>query len=128
MVRRWFPILPGRWALVRDLKGPQEPRAYCSTRRSDRARDFMMAWRKRWTSEMTCAASQAPLGVATPRPWADPGHRVPFPRLRGRYTLRTLLPHALYPHRPLPVQPTAWYVNSHATFVELSSTLAILAP
>ena len=47
------PVLPLRWVLVRDPKGPHAPRAYFSTNPSGRARDIVVAFIKRWTIETT---------------------------------------------------------------------------
>ena len=73
------PVLPVRWVLVRDPAGKLAPRAYFSPCPSDRARDIVTGFMKRWTIETTLEESRAHLGLDTPRPAAFalwPGSRM----------------------------------------------------
>lgn len=112
------PVLPVRWGLTRDPQGQRAPRAYFSTRPSDRASDIVAAFIKRWTLETTFEESHAHLGFETQRQWADQAIERTTPCLLGLYSVVTLLAHALYPHGQLPVYTTAWYAKSQATFAD----------
>jgi hypothetical protein len=113
------PVLPVRWVLVRDPAGQLDPRAYFSTRPSDRPWEVVQAFVKRWTIETTFEESRAHLGVETQRQWADRAIERTTPCLFGLYSVVALLAHALHPDGKIPVQRTAWYVNSHATFADV---------
>jgi hypothetical protein len=112
------PVLPLRWVLVRDPKGHYEPRAYFSTTESDRARDIVVAFIKRWSIETTFEESRAHLGLETQRQWSDLAIERTTPCLLSLYAIVTLLAHALYPDGRLPVRTTAWYAKSQATFAD----------
>jgi hypothetical protein len=112
------PVLPLRWALLRDPKGPHEPRAYVATRPSDGARDIVRAFITRWTIGTTFEKSRVHLGFETQRQWADQAIERTTPCLLGLYSLVALLAQALYPNGSLPIQATAWDAKSHATFAD----------
>jgi hypothetical protein len=112
------PVLPLRWVLVRDPIDQHDPRAYFSTSPSDRARDIVVAFIKRWTIETTFEESRAHLGFETQRQWSDPAIERTTPCLLSLYAIVTLLAHALYPGGQLPVRVTAWYAKRHATCVD----------
>jgi hypothetical protein len=111
-------VLPLRWVLVRDPTGQHAPRAYFSTHPSDRARDIVVAFIKRWTIETTFEESRAHLGLETQRQWSDAAIERTTPCLLSVYAIITLLAHALYPGGQLPVRATAWYPKRQATFVD----------
>jgi hypothetical protein len=113
------PVLPLRWVIVRDPKGQLEPRAYFSTCPTDRARDLIRRFVQRWTIETTFEESRAHLGVETQRQWSDQAIARTTPCLFGLYSVVTLLAHALHPDGKIPVQRTAWYDKSHATFADV---------
>jgi hypothetical protein len=117
------PVLPLRWVLVRDPKGQHDPRAYFSTHPSDRARDIVMAFIKRWTIETTFEESRAHLGFETQRQWSEPAIERTTPCLLSLYSIVTLLTHALYPGGQLPVRTTAWYPKRQATFADALATV-----
>jgi hypothetical protein len=74
---------------------------------------------QRWTIETTFEESRAHLGVETQRQWSDQAIARTTPCLFGLYSVVTLLAHALHPDGKIPVQRTAWYDNSHATFADV---------
>jgi hypothetical protein len=113
------PVLPVRWVLVRDPSGQLDARAYFSTRPSDRPREVVQAFVKRWTIETTFEESRAHLGIETQRQWSDRAIERTTPCLFGLYSVVALLAHALHPDGKIPIQRTAWYTKSHATFVDV---------
>jgi hypothetical protein len=113
------PVLPVRWVLVRDPTGPPNPRAYFSTRLSDRPRAVVQAFITRWTIETTCEESRAHLGIETQRQWSDRAIERTTPCLFGLFSVVALLAHALYPDGKIPIQRTAWYAKSQATFADV---------
>jgi DDE superfamily endonuclease len=112
------PVLPVRWVIVRDPTGQLEPRAYFSTCPSDRPRALVQTFVKRWTIETTFEESRAHLGIETQRQWSDCAIERTTPCLFGLYSVVALLAHALHPSGKVPVQRTAWYDKSHATFAD----------
>jgi DDE superfamily endonuclease len=110
------PVLPVRWVIVRDPQGRLEPRAYFSTCPTDCPRDLVRRFVPRWTIETTFEESRAHLGVETQRQWSDRALARTTPCVFGLYSLVALLAHALPPDGKIPVQRTAWYDQSHATF------------
>ena len=117
------PVLPLRWVLVRDPKGQHDPRAYFSTNPSDRARDIVVTFIKRWTIETTFEESRAHLGFETQRQWSEPAIERTTPCLLSLYSIVTLLTHALYPDGQVPVRATAWYPKRQATFADSLATV-----
>jgi hypothetical protein len=113
------PVLPVRWVLVRDPAGKLEPRAYFSTCPSDRARDIVTAFIKRWTIETTFEESRAHLGLENQRQWTDRAIERTTPCLLGLYSVVALLAHALHPDGKVPIHTTAWYHKSQATFADI---------
>jgi hypothetical protein len=113
------PVLPVRWVIVRDPTGPREPRAYFSTCPTDCPRDLVRRFVQRWTIETTFEESRAHLGVETQRQWSDQAIARTTPCLFGLSSLVALLAHALHPDGKIPVQRSAWYDKSHATFADV---------
>jgi hypothetical protein len=74
---------------------------------------------KRWTIETTVEESRAHLGIETQRQWSDRAIERTTPCLFGLYSVVALLAHALHPDGKIPIQRTAWYTTSHATFVDV---------
>ena len=112
------PVLPVRWVIARDPTGQLEPRAYFSTCLSDRPRALVQTFVKRWTIETTFEESRAHLGIETPRQWSDDAIERTTPCLFGLYSVVALLAQALHPSGKIPIQRTAWYNTSHATFAD----------
>jgi hypothetical protein len=113
------PVLPIRWVLVRDPRGRLEPRAYFSTCPHDRPREIVQQFVQRWTIETTFEESRTHLGLETQRQWSDWAIERTTPCLFGLYSVVALLAHALHPDGKVPVQRTAWYAKSHATFADV---------
>jgi hypothetical protein len=113
------PVLPIRWVLVRDPTGRLAQRAYFSTCPNDRPRAIVQQFVKRWTIETTFEESRAHLGLETQRQWSDRAIERTTPCLLGLYSVVALLAHALHPDGKVPVQTTAWYAKSHATFADV---------
>jgi hypothetical protein len=113
------PVVPIRWVLVRDPTGRLEPRAYFSTCPNDRPRAIVQQFVKRWTIETTFEESRAHLGFETQRQWSDRAMERATPCLFGLYSVVVLLGHALHPDGKVPVQRTAWYAKSYATFADV---------
>ncbi len=117
------PVLPIRWVLVRDPKGRLVPRADFSTCTNDRPRAVVQRFIKRWTIEATFEESRAHLGLETQRQWSDRAIERTTPCLFGLYSVATLLAHALHPDGKVPVQRTAWYAKSYATFADVLASV-----
>jgi DDE superfamily endonuclease len=113
------PVLPVRCIIVRDPAGKLEPRPYFSTCPSDRARDIVIAFIKRWTIETTFEESRAHLGLETQWQWSDRAIERTTPCLFGLYSVVALLAHALYSDGKIPIHTTAWYHKSQATFADV---------
>jgi hypothetical protein len=113
------PVLPVRGVIVRDPTGQLEPRAYFSTCPTDCPRDLVRRFVQRWTIETTFEESRAHLGVETQRQWSAPAIARTTPCVFGLSSLVALLAHALHPDGKSPVQRSAWYDKSQATFAEV---------
>lgn len=112
-------VLPVRWVIVRDPKGKLRPRAYFSTRPSDRAREIVVQVIKRWSIEATFEESRAHMGIETQRQWSDLAIERSTPCLFGLYTLVALMARALHPTGDVPMRTSAWYSKSEATFSDV---------
>ena len=117
------PPLSIRWVLTRDLAGKREPRAFFSTNPNQDPLSIVLDFVKRWTGEVTLEESRAHLGVETQRQWSDLAIERTTPCLLGLFSLVTLLAHALHPEGQVPVQQTAWYRKSQATFADVLTTV-----
>ena len=117
------PVLPIRWVLVRDPTRRLTPRAYFSTCPNDRPRAVVQRFIKRWTIETTFEESRTHLGLETQRQWSDRAIERTTPCLFGLYSVVTLLAHALHPDGKVPIQRTAWYAKSYATFADVLASI-----
>ncbi|MEO8289056.1 MAG: transposase [Chloroflexota bacterium] len=114
-----LPVLPVRWVLTRDPAGKLESRAYFSTNQSFPASEVVSLFIKRWTIEVTVEESRAHLGVETQRQWSDLAVERGTPCLLGMFSLVALFGVALHPDGKVPVQRTAWYHKTEATFSDV---------
>lgn len=114
-----LPVLPIRWVLTRDPQGNREPKAYFSTDPSQSAVEVVNSFIKRWTIEVTFEERRAHLGVETQRQWSDLAIERSTPCLLGMFSLVALFGQALHPDGKVPVQRTAWYDKSEATFSDV---------
>jgi DDE superfamily endonuclease len=117
------PVLPVRWVRVRDPTGQHNPRAYFATRLSDRPREVVPAFIKRWTIETTFEESRAHLGLEPQRPWSDRAIARTTPCLFGLGSVVALLAPALYPDGKMPIPRTAWYAKPQATFADVRAAV-----
>jgi hypothetical protein len=118
-----LPPLPVRWLLVRDPKERSEPRAYFSTRLDDTPQTILETAIARWPIEVTFEECRAHLGIETQRQWSDKAIECSTPLLLGLYSLVVLFAHALHPDGQIPIQTTAWYHKTHATFADVLATV-----
>jgi len=111
--------LPVRWVLTRDPQGKREARAYFSTDQTQSGLSIVTDFMKRWAVEVTFEESRAHLGIETQRQWSDLAIERTTPCLFGLYSLVTLLGLQLYPDGNIPLQQSAWYRKSQATFSDV---------
>ena len=111
--------LPLRWVLVRDPKGQLQPRAYFSTVLDDTPESILTTFIQRWTIEVTFEECRTHLGIETQRQWSDTAIARTTPVLLGLYSLVALFAQALFPDGRVPVQTSAWYRKSQATFSDV---------
>ena len=115
--------LPIRWVLTRDPKDKREPKVYFSTDQAQSAAAIVEDFVKRWSIEVTYEESRAHLGVETQRQWSDLAIERSTPCLLGLYSLVILLGQALHPDGKIPIQQTAWYPKTQATFSDVLATV-----
>lgn len=96
-----------------------EPKAYFCTQQSQIPVEIVSSFIKRWTIEVTFEESRAHLGVETQRQWSDLAIEHSTPCRLGMFSLVALLGHALHPDGNVPVQRTAWYHRTEATFADV---------
>ena len=108
--------LPVRWVLTRDPQDEREARAYFSTDQTQSGLSIVTDFMKRWSAEVTFEESRAHLGRETQRQWSDLAIERTTPCLFGLYSLVALLGLHVYPDGNIPLQQTAWYRKSQATF------------
>lgn len=116
-------VLPIRWVIVRDPKGSLRTRAYFSTCPDDTARQIVARFIKRWSVEATFEESRAHMGIQTQRQWSDLAIERSTPCLFGLYSLVAVMAQALHPAGDVPVQQSAWYSKSEATFSDVLATV-----
>src|SRR6266568_6591783 len=115
--------LPIRWVLTRDPEGKREPKAYFSTDQGQSAGEMVEDFVKRWSLEVTYEESRAHLGIETQRQWSDLAIERSTPCLLGLSSLVILLGQALHPDGKIPIQQTAWYSKTQATFSDILATV-----
>ena len=72
----------------------------------------------RWAVEVTFEEARTQLGLETQRQWADKAIARTTPVLLGLFSLVTVLAWRLCPSGHIPLEATAWYHKSEATFVD----------
>jgi DDE superfamily endonuclease len=107
-----------RFVLVRDPEGKLPDAAFlCTDLQSSPAQ--ILAWGvMRWSVEVTFAEARAHLGIETQRQWSAPAIARTTPVLFGLFSFVTVLALRFYPSGQLPVETTAWYHKSEATFAD----------
>ena len=114
-----LPVLPVRWIVTRNPHGKREPKAYFCTDQSQPPVEVVGSFIKRWTIEVTFEESRAHLGVETQRQWSDRAIERSTPCLLGIFSLVALFGATLHPDGNVPVQRTAWYHKTEATFSDV---------
>jgi hypothetical protein len=72
----------------------------------------------RWAVEVTFEEARTHLGLETQRQWADPALARTTPVLLGLCSRVTVLAWRFCPSGHIPLEATAWYHNSEATFAD----------
>jgi len=107
-----------RFVLVRDPAGKLSDAAFLCTDLQS-SPEQILAWAvMRWSVEVTFAEARAHLGIETQRQWSTPAIARTTPVLFGLYSLVTVLALRFCPSGQLPVETTAWYHKSEATFAD----------
>jgi len=117
------PPLPIRWVLTRDPAGKRPVKALLCTDQALSAEIIMRTFLHRWPLETTFEESRAHLGIETQRQWSDLAIERSTPLLLGLYSLVALAGVHLAQGGRLPVEQTAWYRQSHATFHDVLACL-----
>jgi hypothetical protein len=107
-----------RFVLVRDPEGKLADAAFACTDLSAFPRQILQWVVLRWSVEVTFEEARAHLGVETQRQWSDQAIARTTPVLLGLFSLVTLLALRLCPSGCMPVEATAWYHKTEATFVD----------
>lgn len=115
------PPLPIRWVILRDPKHIFKTQALLCTDLSISAQQIVQWFPRRWQVEVTFHEVRTPLGVETPRQWADLSILRMTPALLSLFSLVTLLANVHAQKDNLPIQRTAWYVKKLPTFSDALS-------
>jgi hypothetical protein len=111
--------MPIRWVLVVDPQGKSRTEALFSTD-VNLAAETIVAWFVlRWNVEVTFEEGHRHLGLETQRQWSDLAIARTTPVLLGLFSLVCLMAHRLLASGSPPLQSTAWYAKSEATFSDV---------
>lgn len=113
----WAPVAI-RFVLVRDPEGRLADAAFFCTDLQATPSQIIEWVVLRWAVEVTFEEVRAHLGLETQRQWSAPAIARTTPILFGLFSLVTLLALRLCPTGQLPVEHSAWYHKSAATFVD----------
>jgi hypothetical protein len=113
----WAPVAL-RFVLVRDPEGKLPDAAFLCTDLQAALEQILHWVVMRWSVEVTFEEARAQLGVETQRQWSDQAIARTTPMLLGLFSLVTLLALHLRPSGQLPVEATAWYPKTEATFAD----------
>lgn len=111
----WAPLAL-RFVLVRDPAGKLQDAAFFCTDLQATPAQILHWVVMRWSVEVTFEEARAHLGVETQRQWSDRAIARTTPVLLGLFSLVTVLALRLCPSGQLPVEATAWYPKTAATF------------
>ena len=111
--------MPIRWVLVVDPQGQARTEAFFSTDVNLTAETIVEWLVLRWNVEVTFEESRRHLGVETQRQWSNLAIARTTPVLFGLFSLVCLRAHRLLATDSLPLQSTAWYAKSEATFSDV---------
>ena len=118
-----LPVVPIRWALVRDPARKFEPQAFLCTNVEAEAVQVLEWFVQRWRVEVTFEEARAHLGIETQRQWSEKAIARTTPAVFALYSVVTLLAERLLGTNKLPVRRAAWYMKEVATF---SDTIAFV--
>lgn len=113
----WAPVAI-RFVLVRDPEGRLADAAFFCTDLQATPTQILEWVVMRWSVEVTFEEARTHLGVETQRQWSDLAIARTTPVLLGLFSLVTLLALRLCPTGQLPVEHSAWYHKSAATFAD----------
>lgn len=117
------PPLPIRWVLTRDPSGKRPVKALLCTEQGLAAETIIATFMHRWPLETTFEESRAYLGIETQRQWSDLAIERTTPLLLGLYSLVALAGTQMAEQGPLPIEQTAWYRKTQATFHDVLASL-----
>ena len=107
-----------RFVLVRDPEGKMSDAAFFCTDLHATPEQILHWVVMRWSVEVTFEEARVHLGVETQRQWADKAIARTTPVLLGLFSLVTVLAWRFCPSGHIPLEATAWYHKSEATFVD----------
>lgn len=107
-----------RFVVVRDPAGKLSDAAFFCTDVHATPEQILHWVVLRWSVEVTFEEARTHLGVETQRQWADQAIARTTPVLLGLFSLVTVLALRLCPEGRIPVEVTAWYHKSEATFTD----------
>jgi hypothetical protein len=110
------PVVPLRWALIRDPRRHFDPQALLSTDQATTPEQIVAWFVQRWQLETTFEEARAHLGLETQRQWNDLAIARTTPVLLGLFSSVTLLADRLHAWEGIPVRQAAWYVKELSTF------------
>ena len=113
----WAPVAI-RFVLVRDPDGRLADAAFLCTDLQAPPPQIVAWVIMRWAVEVTFEEARAHLGLETQRQWSEKAIARTTPILLGLFSLVTLLALRLCPSGHIPVETSAWYQKSTATFVD----------
>ena len=113
----WVPVAI-RFVLVRDPEGKLQEAAFCCTDLQATPAQILHWVVRRWSVEVTFEEARAHLGMETQRQWSDQAIARTTPVLLGLFSLVTVLALRLRPSGQVPVETTAWYHKTEATFAD----------
>jgi hypothetical protein len=111
----WTPVAI-RFVVVRDPDGRLADAAFLCTDLQASPTQILEWVVMRWAVEVTFEEARAHLGVETQRQWSEKAITRSTPVLLGLFSLVTLLALRLCPSGSIPVETSAWYQKSTATF------------
>jgi hypothetical protein len=113
----WAPVAI-RFVLVRDPEGKLQDAAFFCTDLQATPAQILHWVVMRWSVEVTFEETRAHLGVETQRQWSDLAIARTTPVLLGLFSLVTVLALQLSRGGQIPVEATAWYHKTAATFAD----------
>jgi hypothetical protein len=113
----WVPVAI-RFVLVRDPEGKLPDAAFLCTALQATPEQILHWVVMRWSVEVTFEEARAHLGIETQRQWSDRAIARTTPVLLGLFSLITVLALQVSHGGQIPVEATAWYHKTEATFAD----------